>query len=412
MQRLLDATPSIPGLQDLVACAAVRVGERVFLSAAGALSSDGSAIGRGDAGAQTHAAMDQLEAALRAAGGSLANITKLTTCVVDRGFRTACYQVIQERLGGIHPVSTGLVVAGLPLPEMIVQIDAEAAIPSRPVRLIRPYTFDSWHGQGFPWRGSMIVASDDELFVRGQTGGNLDHKPMVGTGRGAADAAAQAERAMENLITLLHEAGTSVEDVCKITVFISDRAYRPAVYPMIGRYLSRARPVSTGIITTAFARPEILFEMDTVVLRKVNGQTHRRIRPYNSNIARYGLQEQQLECEFCMAVRAGQRVILRGQTGVGLDHVMHGAGDAKAQAEQAMRNVEQLLAEAGCGLDDVVKATVYVTDREYLADVGRAVLGPLVAAPVAFSSLIVKGLASPELLMEVDIQAISKDAQR
>jgi enamine deaminase RidA (YjgF/YER057c/UK114 family) len=402
--------PPIPALKSPPICAALRVGERVFLSAANALQSDGTVAGAGDPAAQTHAAMDQLEAALRTVGGSLANITKLTTCVVDRGFRTACYQVIQERLGGISPVSTGLVVAGLPMPEMIVQIDAEAAIPAVPVQLIRPYRFDSWHGQGFPWRGSMIVASDDEFFVRGQTGGNLDHQPMVGTGRGARDATAQAEQAMRNLTTLLEEAGCAIEDICKLTVYLGDRAYRQAVYPVIGRYLSRARPVSTGIITTGFARPEILFEMDTVALRKVAGQPHRRIRPYSSSVARYGFQAQQLDCEFCMAVRAGNRVILRGQTGIDLDHRMIGAGDAKAQAQQAMRNVEQLLAESGCGLGDVVKATVYVTDREFLTDVAGAVLERLASAPVAFTAVIVKGLASPDLLMEVDIQAVSTES--
>jgi enamine deaminase RidA (YjgF/YER057c/UK114 family) len=105
-------------------------------------------------------------------------------------------------------------------------------------------------------------------------------------------------------------------------------------------------------------------------------------------------------------VKAGGHVLLRGQTGTDLNEVMHGAGDADAQAEQAMTNVKQLLHEAGAGLRDVTKATVFVTDRAYLAGVTDVVhrhLGP--AAP-CLSTLIVKGLASPELLMEVDITAV------
>jgi enamine deaminase RidA (YjgF/YER057c/UK114 family) len=162
--------------------------------------------------------------------------------------------------------------------------------------------------------------------------------------------------------------------------------------------------VSTGIITTGFARPDILFELDVVALRKQAGAPHRRIRPYHSSAARYGHQGQQLDCEFCMAVVAGDRVILRGQTGMGLDEKLYGAGDAKAQAEQAMRNAETLLEEAGASLANVVKATVYVTDRAFLAEVNAAVMRRL--ADTAFTSVIVKGLASPELLMEVDIVAI------
>jgi enamine deaminase RidA (YjgF/YER057c/UK114 family) len=107
-----------------------------------------------------------------------------------------------------------------------------------------------------------------------------------------------------------------------------------------------------------------------------------------------------------MAVVAGDRVILRGQTGTGLDEKFYGAGDARAQAERAMRNVETLLEEAGARLADVVKATVYVTDRAFFAEVNAAVMRALHGASPAFTSVIVKGLASPELLMEVDIVAI------
>ena len=198
-------------------------------------------------------------------------------------------------------------------------------------------------------------------------------------------------------------------DICKITVYISDRAYRPAVYPMIGKHFGGVRPVSTGIITTAFARPDILFELDVTAIRAQEGKPHQRLRPYHSGAARYGHHRQQLDCEFCMAVVAGDRIILRGQTGMGLDDVLHGAGDAKAQAEQAMENVATLLAEAGAGLGDVVKATVYVTDRAFVADVNEVVLRRLGDTTPAFTTLVIKGLASPELLMEVDIVAVARE---
>jgi enamine deaminase RidA (YjgF/YER057c/UK114 family) len=406
MPSYLLRPAGLPGIADAPIAGAIRSGERVFLSGANALQQDGVA-GLGDPAAQANAALDRLEQALSAAGGSLANLTKLTTCVVDRGYRSEVYAVIARRLPNVRAVSTGLVVAGLPLAEMIVQIDAEAAIPSAAPRHTRPYTFDNWHGQGFPWEGSMVLATDDEFFVRGQTGAGLDHSGAKAKGRTPADAAAQADLAMTNLMTLLAEAGAAREDICKITVYIGDRAYRPAVYPMIGRHLGEVRPVSTGIITTGFARPEILFELDTVIVRKRGGAPHRRLRPYHSSAARYGLHGQKLDCEFCMAVVAGDRVILRGQTGVGLDEKLHGVGDARAQAEQAMRNVETLLQEAGARLADVVKATVYVTDRAFLAEVNETVLRRLNASP-ALTSVIVKGLASPELLMEVDIVAIKE----
>ena len=196
-----------------------------------------------------------------------------------------------------------------------------------------------------------------------------------------------------------------MDEVCKITVYISDRAYRSAVYPVIGRHFRGIHPVSTGLIVSGFARPEILFEIDAHVLRKQGGP-HRRVRPYHSNAVRYGFAQQSIDCDFCMAVGAGGQVILRGQTGTDLQEVMHGAGDAVAQAEQAMQNVEVLLGEAGVGLSDVVKATVFVTDRAYLAGVTDVVLRRLTGVTPGFSAIVVKGLASPELLMEVDITAM------
>jgi enamine deaminase RidA (YjgF/YER057c/UK114 family) len=84
---------------------------------------------------------------------------------------------------------------------------------------------------------------------------------------------------------------------------------------------------------------------------------------------------------------------------------MHGLNDAALQAETAMDNVETLLADARAGLADVTKATLFVTDRAFLAGAAEVVLRRLRDVTPAFSALIVKGLASPELLMEVDITA-------
>ncbi len=396
----IDAAPFNP----MPIAGAVRCGSRVFLSGRNALQPDGSVTGLGDAAAQTHAALDNIAAALQAAGGSLRDVTRLTTSLVDRAHRKPVYEAIGSRLRDVFPVGTGLLVAGLPLPELMVQIDAEAVVGS-PVQRLRTFEMNDWFGQDIAGQGAMVAASETELFVRGQTGSSLDGSFMAGLGRRPEDAAEQAELALTNLATLLREAGSGMDEVCKITVYISDRGYRTAVYPVIGRHFRNIHPVSTGLIVTGFARPEILFEIDAYVLRKQGGGPHQRLRRYHSNAARYGFAQQALDCDFCMAVRAGEQVILRGQTGTDLNEVMRGTGDPVAQAEQAMDNVAALLGEADAGLADVVKATVFVTDRAFLPGVTDVVLRRLNGVTPCFSALVVKGLASPELLMEVDITA-------
>jgi enamine deaminase RidA (YjgF/YER057c/UK114 family) len=399
-----DAAPFLPGGRLPAPIAeAVRAGERIFLSGHSALKPDGSVAGLGDPAAQAEATIDNIEAALTAGGSSLAGITKLTTCIVDRAHRKPVYEVIGRRLKDVFPVSTGLVVAGLPLAEQMVQIDAEAVIGPAP-RRIRTFEMKNWFGQNISWQGAMVAVGEKELFVRGQTGSALDGRQMAGPGRRPQDAAEQADLALSNLATLLAEAGSSLDEVCKITVYINDRAYRTAVYPMIGKHLRGVHPVSTGIITTGFARPEILFEIDAQVLRKQGG-AHERFRRYHSSTAKYGTERQSLDCDFCMAVRAGSRVILRGQTGCNLSEVMCGIGDTAAQSEQAMDNVEVLLGDAGAKLSDVTKATLFVTDRAFLTDATQVVMRRLKGVTPAFSAIVIKGLASPELLMEVDITA-------
>jgi enamine deaminase RidA (YjgF/YER057c/UK114 family) len=270
---------------------------------------------------------------------------------------------------------------------------------------LRKFNTRDWFQQKIDWDGSMVVRTADEIFVRGQTGAALDGSRMHGVGRSAEDAAAQAEVALTNLKTLLEEAGSGLADICKITVYIDDRAHRVPIYRTIGRHLRGVHPVSTGLIVNGFARPEILFEIDAAVVPQ-RGTPHRRLRKYHTDNTRYGASRQSIDCEFCQVVIAGKRLYLRGQTGQTLEDSLDALGDAETQAAQAMRNVETLLDEAGSGLADICRVVLYVTDRAYLEPARATVLRHLGNVPCAMSEIIVKGLASPDLFMEVDVHAV------
>ena len=68
--------------------------------------------------------------------------------------------------------------------------------------------------------------------------------------------------------------------------------------------------------------------------------THQRIRKFNTGSM---YPDKTMDNELCMAVRAGNHVFLRGQTGFDLDGKFHGNGDPAAQTEMAMQCVQQLL---------------------------------------------------------------------
>jgi enamine deaminase RidA (YjgF/YER057c/UK114 family) len=133
---------------------------------------------------------------------------------------------------------------------------------------------------------------------------------------------------------------------------------------------------------------------------------HVRIRKFNTK-AMYP--EQALDNDLCMAVRAGRHVFLRGQTAIDLDGRMQGLGDPAAQAENAMRCAKILLEEAGSRLEHVCKVTIYLVDRAHREPVYRVIGRWLKGVFPVSTGLIVQGLARPEFLMEIDIDAVIPD---
>ncbi len=130
---------------------------------------------------------------------------------------------------------------------------------------------------------------------------------------------------------------------------------------------------------------------------------HTRLRRFNTKDM---YPQQALDNDVCMAVRAGNRIFLRGQTGFDLDGNMVGIGDAAAQAENAMKCVKILLEEAGAKLEHICKTTIYVTDRAYREPVYRVIGKWLKGVYPCSTGLIVNGLARPDMLMEIDVEAV------
>ena len=386
-------------------CMLVKAGRRIFLRGQTGFDLEQRMVAPHDAAGQAEQAMRNTRILLEEAGSSLEHICKVTIYLTDRAYRIPASEVVAEYLRGIPTVATTWMVKGLATPEMKVEIDIEAVIPGdgNVHQRFRPFNARDWFGQPIDRDVCMVVRTEDEIYLRGQTGAALDGSKMYGLERTPADAAAQAEQAMKNARTLLEEAGAGLDDVCKLRVYIGDRAYREPVYQMLGKHFGDVHPCSTGLIGGGFTRPEILVEIDMAVALS-KGRPHQRFRKFHTS-EQYK-DGQDLRCKFCMAVRAGDRVYLRGQTGTTFDGEFAGAGDAGAQADQAMRNVAALLSEAGGSLDDVCKVTTYIADRAYRHDVYRAMGRHLKGVHPVGTGLVVDGFANPQILVEIDVEAV------
>jgi enamine deaminase RidA (YjgF/YER057c/UK114 family) len=135
---------------------------------------------------------------------------------------------------------------------------------------------------------------------------------------------------------------------------------------------------------------------------------HERLRRFNT---RDTYPEQQLDNDLCQVVKArGTLVFVRGQVGQDLASSTSVAiGDPAGQAERAMSNVAELLGEAGAGLGDICKVTIYLTDPRYREPVYRIVGRWLKGVFPVSTGLVVTALARPEWLVEIDVIAVLPD---
>ena len=108
----------------------------------------------------------------------------------------------------------------------------------------------------------VVVARGTVVFVRGQVGQEIEGFASIAD----ADPGAQADQAMRNIKQLLEEVGADLGHICRIQVYITDRAHRDAVYRTIGKWLKGVYPVSTGLIVSGLARPEWVMEIEATAV--------------------------------------------------------------------------------------------------------------------------------------------------
>ena len=136
---------------------------------------------------------------------------------------------------------------------------------------------------------------------------------------------------------------------------------------------------------------------------------HQRIRKFNTGDT---YPEQNLDNDLCQAVvtQGGKTVWMRGQCPQNLDDAKNiDSHDPAEQTHKVMRNISQLVTEAGGEIAHVVKLVVYITDIRHREAIYRTMGEYIKGVHPVCTGLVVQALARPEWLVEIDATAVIPD---
>ncbi len=112
---------------------AVRFGDLLFISGIAPLDGENKLMAPGDVVAQAEIVFGKMDRILQQAGGSFANVLRVTVYLTDVNDRVRINPIRQRVFGATRPASTLIEVSALAVPGMLVEVEAVAGIPAPPL---------------------------------------------------------------------------------------------------------------------------------------------------------------------------------------------------------------------------------------------------------------------------------------
>jgi reactive intermediate/imine deaminase len=120
-----------------------------------------------------------------------------------------------------------------------------------------------WDTQGLSFsQGVVVKGGSSMIFVAGQAAFDKDGH-VVGKG----DITQQTQVTLENVKSVLESAGASLEDVVRITVFLTDIRNMSVMQRVRANYFRSNYPASTGVQVSSLAHEDLLVEIDAIAVK-------------------------------------------------------------------------------------------------------------------------------------------------
>ena len=365
---------------------ALRVGDTVLQSGTTAIDRQGNVRGEGDVARQVDAIMKIAEWSMGKAGGHLDDVVRSRIYVTDIAVADAAARAIARYFRNARPAATLVQVEGLARPTQLIEIELDAVDGAR--------ASAQRISSGGPLEGvyaySRAVRMGDRVFVSGSTalgGGGVE---------GPGDMYRQTRATMDTIFRALAEAGAEPGDIVYTKTFLTDLARAADYTRAFVDALGDVRPVSTLLGVPALIRPELLVEIEA---EAVLGAARSRRDIYTQHM-------REKPRGYARAVAVGDHVYVSGCTSVSSTGEDRAPGDWARQYDLAVDTIRWALEQAGASIDDVVRRRTFtVQGAKQNRPYGE---GPTPFAKSHPTSLgcRISGLARPELVVEVEVNAI------
>ncbi|MDP6874351.1 MAG: Rid family hydrolase [Alphaproteobacteria bacterium] len=213
---------------------------------------------------------------------------------------------------------------------------------------------------------------------------------------GEGDIAKQVDAIMDIAQGTMGQAGGRLDDVVRARIYVTDIALADQAGRALAKYFHDVRPAATLVQVSRLARPTQLIEieLDAVDGAKETAQRLSSGRPTEELYA------------YSRAVRVGERVFISGTTSLDDQGNVAHPGDLQAQAADIYRTILEVLDQAGAVPGDLVYSKSFVTDLAQAAGQTQARMDALGEIRPTATLLGVPGLIAPEMLVEIEAEAI------